>query len=86
MTNKKVVEAFLNHEGAQSLNMYSTGKKLFSYNTVIAEFINGYLVGNSTNYSRTTSKHMSLVRDKIQIWTVPNTIIERGTSSLINYI
>lgn len=37
MKNKEVVEAFLSSDVAVGSNLYSTGDKLFSYRTCIAE-------------------------------------------------
>lgn len=57
MKNKEVVEAFLSGDVATGSNLRSTGYKLFSYRTCIAEWYDGYLLINITRYSNTTSKH-----------------------------
>ena len=56
MTNQQVGEKFLKGEKGKSLNMTSTGDKLFSYNTVVAQWVGGKMVFNSTKYSRTTTR------------------------------
>ena len=59
MTNQQVGIKFLKGEKGKSLNMASTGDKLFSYNTVVAQWVGGRMVFNSTKYSRTTSKQVN---------------------------
>lgn len=71
-TNPPIVEAFLNHQVAEGFNLNSTGDKLISFRTTIAQWIKGKLVINDTNYSSTTSKHRNILRriqreDSIQI-------------------
>lgn len=56
MTNNEVVRNFWNHKVGKSLNMKSTGDKLFSYKTCVAEWRGQTLYVNTTKYSRTTSK------------------------------
>lgn len=88
MRNKNVVDSFLRRQIAHTINLYSTGDKLFSYSTVIAQYIGDYdnptLVGNATKYSVTTSRHMSYVKDSIDIYTTK--YVPRGTNNLIPYI
>jgi hypothetical protein len=62
MTNEQVCNRFSERERGHSLNVTSTGRKLFSYKTVIAQWIDGKLVVNGTKYSPTTSKHSYYVR------------------------
>lgn len=62
MKNKEVVEAFLSGDVATGSNLCSTGYKLFSYRTCIAEWYDGYLLINITRYSNTTSKHQSYLK------------------------
>ena len=62
MTNRQVSEQFLQGKSGKSLNMTSTGSKLFSYNTVIVQWVEGKLVFNSTKYSRTTSKQTNWIK------------------------
>ena len=69
MTNRQVGQVFLKKGKGKSLNMTSTGDKLFSYNTVIAEWIDGKLVFNTTKYSRTTSKQTNWLRGYADVLT-----------------
>ena len=62
MTNKEVVAAFLNHLTAKAKHLKSENGKLYSYNTVIAQYVDSALVGNNTRYSNTTSRHYYYVR------------------------
>lgn len=57
MRNNQVIDAFLNHkEGASdNKNLRSTGAKLFSYSTCIAQWLDDILIVNVTKYSKTTS-------------------------------
>ena len=64
MRNEQVVYSFLWHNAGKSLNMWSDGKRLFSYNTIVAEHKNGVLYVNDTKYSSTTSKQTSNLRSK----------------------
>jgi hypothetical protein len=60
--NKGVVESFIRGVESESFtgSLYSTGNRLMSYSTCIAEWTkNGNLRINMTKYSVTTSKHQS---------------------------
>ena len=65
MTNKEVVAAFLNHLTAKAKHLKSENGKLYSYNTVIAQYVDNALVGNNTRYSNTTSRHYHYVRPHV---------------------
>lgn len=66
MKNKDVVLAFLKKEEAWGSHLYSTGKRLISYNTSIAEWYGDcYLLVNHTRYSNSTSKHQSYLRGEL---------------------
>lgn len=67
MNNREVVTAFLNHLTGEAHNLKSENGKLYSYNTVIAQWIDGVLVGNITKYSSTTSKHYYYVRPNVRL-------------------
>jgi hypothetical protein len=60
MRNSEVVEAFLKRKIAVNNggSLSSTGTKLFSYATCIAEWSNDSLIINLTKYSVTSSKHL----------------------------
>ena len=62
MTNNEVVRNFCNHKVGKSLNMKSTGDKLFSYKTCVAEWRGETLYVNTTKYSQTTSKQTCELR------------------------
>lgn len=68
MTNAQVIQAFAFGNKAHSGSLTSTGDKLFSYNTIIAEFKNNTLYINATKYSVTTSKHQHQLRRTFESW------------------
>lgn len=84
MTNKQVCEKFLKGEKGRSLNMTSTGDKLFSYNTVMAEWIDGKMVFNGTKYSRTTSKQVNWLRGYADV--VTSKLAPFNAQDLVQYI
>lgn len=84
MRNRDVVKLFLKHLSADSDNLHSNGKKLFSYSTCIAQWIGSRLIGNKTKYSTTSSKHLNYVKPFINIWT--NKDVPRSETDLLNYI
>lgn len=68
MRNIEVIKQFLNKSSgnSDSGNLISTGDRLFSYNTCIAEWLeNNDCAVNLTKYSSTTSRHQNLLRRKI---------------------
>ena len=65
-TNKAVIQAFLRKERLHSGNLLSDGNKLFSYNTIIAQWIEPYILRiNTTRYSNTTSRHLGILRNEM---------------------
>lgn len=65
-TNKDVAVAFLQKQKhtSSTRNFHSDGVRLWSYNTVIAQWDGGRLIVNATKYSSTTSgKHMSPLKN-----------------------
>ena len=85
LKNKEVAEAFYMRKSASNRNMTSTGDKLFSYHTCIAQDMSDYgVIGNSTKYSKTTSTHLNYIRKYVTVWTTRE--VPRGTQSLTNYI
>ena len=59
-SNKFAIDQFYKGKVGKGSAMRSTGNKLWSYSTVIAERLpDGKVVGNITKYSVTTSKHQS---------------------------
>ena len=66
MKNKDVVLAFLKKEEAWGSHLYSTGKRLISYNTSIAEWYDNYhLITNNTKYSSTTSRWQNVLKAEL---------------------
>jgi hypothetical protein len=69
-TNREVTEAFVLRKASANANMTSTGDRLFSYHTCIAEsFLNKYneicFVVNDTRYSNTTTRHRNYLYDEL---------------------
>lgn len=62
MKNKEVCEEFMHHRIASGSNLVSTGDKLFSYNTCIAQWHPHGVLYNETKYSTTTSRHQYYLR------------------------
>lgn len=84
MRNSEVAKSFLSHIKADNLHLHATPTKLFSYYTCIAEFINGILVGNSTKYSVTSSRHLGYIRSYVDVWTtIP---VPMGIMSLKDFV
>lgn len=91
MRNKEVVEQFVNYRIASSGNgnLTSTGDRLYSYATCIAEWV-AYphkIIVNATKYSTTTSCHQGMLRYQIKNFqNIPIVDyvhdIQRGTSKL----
>ena len=65
MKNKEVYKEFINRRAACGSNLVSTGDKLFSYNTCIAQWHPHGVIYNETKYSPTTSRHQSYLRNAI---------------------
>lgn len=84
MTNQQVGERFLKGEKGKSLNMTSTGDKLFSYNTVIVQWVDDKMVFNSTKYSQTTSKQTNWIKSYAD--TVTSEFVPINTHDLRPYI
>ena len=84
MTNKQVGEKFLKGEKGKSLNMISTGDRLFSYYTVIVQWIDGKMVFNNTKYSKTTSKQTNWIKSYAD--TVTSEFVPIDTHDLRSYI
>lgn len=62
MRNQDVVRKFMEREPASGSNLYSSGDRLFSYNTCIGEWRDNTILVNYTKYSRSTSKHQFYLR------------------------
>lgn len=66
MKNIDVVNKFLRCECASGSNLNSSGDRLFSYNTCIAQWLDDILYLNMTQYSPTSSKHRNMIVNKYQ--------------------
>lgn len=66
LTNLEVIKKFISYEKGNNVNLKSTGDKLFSYSTVIAQWesMNTVLI-NDTKYSSTTSRHRSTLKREL---------------------
>ena len=65
MKNKEVCKEFICRRVASGSNLISTGDKLFSYNTCIAQWYPNGVIYNETKYSSTTSRHQSYLKSAI---------------------
>lgn len=79
MKNVDVISAFVDKKPAGTMNLTSTGRKLFSYHTCIAQWTDdGILIVNTTKYSATTSKH------KTQLLNAVGSRIDKGGICLLS--
>lgn len=63
MRNKEVAYAFTCRRPATGSNLMSTGDRLYSYNTCIAQYDDdNTLYVNLTKYSGTTSRHQTYLK------------------------
>ena len=66
-TNLSVIKAFVNNETASTTNLSTTGDKLVSYQTTIAQRDQeGNIVVNITKYSPTTSKMQTYIKCELE--------------------
>ena len=88
MRNKEVISKFVNFaETAATANVFSTGDKLFNYETCIAQRHEGKIIVNVTRYSMTTSKLQNNLRCELSGYDVTEvTGVPRGTCNLVPYI
>lgn len=86
--NEDVVKLFLIKQEGYGSSIRSSGMKLFSYLTCIAQWIDDGLCINKTYYSNTSSTHLNLllknIGNSIKLYTVIN--IPKETSKLNDYI
>lgn len=93
MKNQLVANHFILGGTATGSNFCTTGEKLFSYETTIAEWFNGKLLINPTKYSSSTSHHQTLLRKAIidydiseEVCVYTQTNVPINTSSLKDYV
>lgn len=62
--NEDVIKSFMMGYEDNNLNVRSTGDKLYSYTTCIAQWINHprLIILNKTKYSVTTSRHQGILK------------------------
>lgn len=92
-TNQQVIQKFSKGEKCLGANLWSTGAKLYSYQTCIAQWsvMGSRMIVNKTKYSRTTSsKHQgplrNMLRDKPNIEVIEVKDCPWGVDFLENYI
>jgi hypothetical protein len=86
MTTQQLVREFAyGATKGKASSLRIEGDKLFNYNTVIAQRINGAIVLNVTKYSVTTSKHQNRLKAEFyNARTVDN--VPMGAQDLKRYI
>lgn len=67
MINSKVIDNFLLKKPGNGSNLVSSGIRLFSYRTCIAEWDNDLLYLNKSYYSVTTSRHLNMLIKKLNL-------------------
>jgi len=83
-SNQYVANRFSDGKTGSSRNLRSTGDKLYSYATVIAQRMpSGSVIGNRTRYSHSTSKHQSIAHIYYADILVDG--VPRGTDDLMPY-
>lgn len=86
-SNNDIVDDFYSKKLSNNRNLTSTGNKLISYNTTIAEriVINDveHIIKNITKYSSSTFKHQRLVNKYDYITTKD---VPKNTANLKKYI
>lgn len=89
LKNAEVVKNFVGRFGdceSHTGNLYSMGNKLYSYNTVIAQYIGGELVVNATKYSTSTSRIQNMVRREAYRYTETEKLVPIDTHDLRDYV
>jgi hypothetical protein len=76
MSNKDIAKAFINHNTATTNDFGSSGDKLFSYTTCIAQWYNGKVIVNNTKYSHTTACQLNLILKLLEPEEIINTTKE----------
>lgn len=89
MKNSQIVEDFFNGYKSEYKNKSRSVRieknKLFSYDTCIAQYVNGICYMNLTKYSSTTSKIQYLIKQYITINTRICKDVPRDSSSIVSY-
>lgn len=92
MKNIEVIDCFLKGIALRGNNIWTTGEKLYSYNTCIAEkaVIDGcsVMLINLTRFSTTTSRHRNTLIRRVFGSTIVRkyvTGVPKGATNLIKY-
>lgn len=80
--NNELISMFLVGREGRARNLTSYNGKLKSYDTVIAEWVNGDLLVNDTKYSNTTTKIQNDLRK--QLGGIPHIDVRHYTDIPIN--
>lgn len=93
--NEQIIEAFVRQtvEKAEvnNLTIRDNGDSLVNYRTTIAQYVDGYLIINSTKYSVTTSKIQGKLRTEARCYLPASRILEtdehvpEGTANLFHF-
>lgn len=90
ISNRELINAFLDGKTAQNGSMSTNGTKLFSYATCIAQKTERGIIFNACKYSVTTSKQQTYTRDALNKRGVKYVEVDggiyRGTSDLKGYL
>lgn len=86
LKNRDIVELFRFRKMGSNTNLMSTGDKLYSYNTCIAQWGDEGIIGNSTKYSVTSSCHLSPLKPYVYRWTNPHANIPLRVDNLEPYL
>lgn len=87
MKAREVIDAFIRKEIAAGSNCHCTGDKMYSFNTVIAQWKGNTLIINETKYSVTTTKltnYCKAIGEGLIIKYVNN--VPTNTQNLIDYL
>lgn len=70
MTNQQVADAFAYGKSGNGLHIYTDGKTIWSYGShfPMATYKDGLMFFNQDKYSRTTSRHQSLVKRALGLY------------------
>ena len=82
-----VVGAFCKREAAANASMSSSGDKLFSYKTCIAQVNGNLLILNDSKSTTTTAKHKGILR-RVHKWKTIQLVqnVPTGATDLIPYL
>lgn len=89
MKNEDVIIAFLNKERGTSQSLKSSGVKLFSYSTCIAQWEDHHILVNPTSYTSTMDRSLTflyrILNTSYLIYRNVQNYIPKGCNDLIKY-